>query len=35
VAALPATYIISNGELVDGQIMNEKSLDAVVAKLLK
>ena len=35
VAALPATYIISNGELVDGQIMNEKALDAAVARLLK
>ena len=31
---LPATYIISNGELVDGQIVDEKSLRNIIKKLL-
>ena len=31
---LPATYIISDGELVDGQIVDEKSLRNIVKKLL-
>lgn len=33
--ALPSTFIISDGELVDGQVVNERSLRKTVAKLLK
>lgn len=33
--ALPSTFIISGGELVDGQIVNERSLRKTIAKLLK
>ena len=33
-AALPAVYIISNGELVDGQVVDEKSLRKLLNSLL-
>lgn len=33
--ALPATYIIADGELVDGQVVDEKSLRKLLDKLLK
>lgn len=32
---LPATYIIADGELVDGQVVDEKSLRRLLDKLLK
>lgn len=32
--ALPATFIISNGELVDGKVVDEKSLRQLLRKLL-
>jgi peroxiredoxin len=35
IGALPSTFIISDGELVDGQVVNENSLRRTVAKLLK
>lgn len=35
VAALPAVYIIADGELVDGQVVDEKSLRRLLDKLLK
>lgn len=35
ISALPSTFIISDGELVDGQVVNERSLRKTVAKLLK
>lgn len=35
VPALPATYIISNGELVDGKVVDSKSLRALLDRLLK
>ncbi len=34
-AALPATYIIADGQLVDGQVVDEKSLRRLLDKLLK
>ncbi len=34
-AALPAVYIIADGELVDGQVVDEKSLRKLLNKLLK
>ncbi len=34
-AALPATFIISDGELVDGRVVDEKSLRKLLDKLLK
>ena len=34
-AALPATYIICDGELVDGQVVDEKSLRKLLNDLLK
>ena len=34
-AVLPATYIIADGELVDGEIVDEKSLRRLLDKLLK
>ncbi len=34
-AALPATYIIADGGLVDGQVVDEKSLRQLLDKLLK
>ena len=34
-AALPAAYIISDGSLVDGQVVDEKSLRKLLDKLLK
>lgn len=34
-AALPAAYIISGGELVDGQVVDEKSLRKLLNNLLK
>ncbi len=33
--ALPATYIIADGELVDGRVVDEKSLRQLLNKLLK
>ena len=35
IPALPATYIIADGELVDGQVVDEKSLRKLLDKLLK
>jgi len=35
IAALPAAYIIADGELVDGQVVDEKSLRRLLDKLLK
>ncbi len=35
IPALPAAYIIADGELVDGQIVDEKSLRKLLDKLLK
>ena len=35
IPALPATYIISGGELVDGKVVDEKSLRKLLNKLLK
>jgi peroxiredoxin len=35
IGALPATYIIADGELVDGKIDDEKSLRKFIEKLLK
>ena len=35
VAVLPSTYIIADGELVDGQVVDEKSLRRLLDKLLK
>lgn len=35
IGALPATYIIADGELVDGKIVDEKSLRKFIEKLLK
>lgn len=35
IAALPAVYIIADGELVDGQVVDEKSLRRLLDKLLK
>lgn len=35
VAALPSAYIICDGELVDGQVVDEKSLRKLLDKLLK
>ena len=35
VAALPSAYIIADGELVDGQVVDEKSLRRLLDKLLK
>ena len=35
IAALPATFIIADGELVDGEIVDEKSLRKFIEKLLK
>ena len=32
---LPSAYIISDGELVDGQVVDEKSLRKLIDKLLK
>ena len=34
-AGLPSAYIISDGELVDGQVVDEKSLRKLIDKLLK
>ena len=34
-AGLPSAYIISDGDLVDGQVVDEKSLRALINKLLK
>ena len=35
IGALPATYIISNGDLVDGEVVDEKSLRKLLDKLVK
>ena len=35
IAALPAFYIIANGELVDGSVVDDKSLRATIQKLVK
>ena len=35
IPVLPATYIIADGELVDGQVVDEKSLRKLLDKLLK
>jgi peroxiredoxin len=35
VAVLPAFYIIANGELVDGSVVDDKSLRATIQKLVK
>lgn len=35
IPALPATFIIADGELVDGQVVDEKSLRKLLNKLLK
>ena len=35
VAVLPSTYIIADGELVDGEVVDEKSLRRLLDKLLK
>ena len=35
VASLPSTYIIADGELVDGEIVDEKSIRRLLDKLLK
>ena len=35
IPALPATYIIADGELVDGQVVDEKSLRRLLDRLLK
>lgn len=35
IPALPATYIIADGELVDGQVVDEKSIRKLLDKLLK
>ena len=35
IPALPATYIIADGELVDGQVVDEKSLRRLLNRLLK
>ena len=35
ISALPATFIISDGELVEGKVVNEKSLRKTISKLLK
>ncbi len=35
ISALPATYIIADGELVDGQVVDEKSLRRLLDRLLK
>ncbi len=35
IPALPATYIIADGELVDGKVVDEKSLRRLLDKLLK
>ena len=35
IASLPSAYIICDGELVDGQIVDEKSLRKLIDKLLK
>ena len=35
IAALPAIYIIADGELVDGEVVDEKSLRRLLDKLLK
>ena len=35
VAALPSAYIIADGELVDGQVVDERSLRRLLDKLLK
>ena len=35
VSALPSAYIIADGELVDGQVVDEKSLRKLLDKLLK
>lgn len=35
IPALPATYIIADGELVDGQVVDEKSLRKLLDELLK
>ena len=35
IPTLPATYIIADGELVDGQVVDEKSLRRLLDRLLK
>ena len=35
IPVLPSTYIIADGELVDGQVVDEKSLRSLLDKLLK
>ena len=35
IAALPSFYIIADGELVDGSIVDEKSLRNIISKSLK
>ena len=35
IAALPATFVICNGELVDGRTGTEKALEKTISKLLK
>ena len=35
ISALPATFIICDGELVEGRVVDEKSLRKTIAKLLK
>ena len=35
IAALPAFYLIANGELVDGSIVDDKSLRKIIEKHLK
>jgi hypothetical protein len=35
IGALPATFIIADGELVDGKVVDEKSLRKFLEKLLK
>jgi thioredoxin-like negative regulator of GroEL len=34
IPVLPATYIIADGELVDGEIVDEKSVRRLLDKLL-
>ena len=35
IPALPAVFMISDGELVDGQVVNEKSVRRLLDRLLK
>ena len=35
IAALPATFLIKDGELVDGQAVDEKAFRKLIEKLLK